>query len=439
MVKLENVKEYVKFIEDLTQKGDYNAFEVALLIAERSNIEHEKITEELVDSVSKLVDRVSTVFDGYINEEMENIVDNKREIISKEENEMSTKYSEYLKEKIKEDCNEYGCLEMYWDYRDKVPESMIKNYILELLSGKDIEDLNLYLINTLSEINIEYADEVEDNFIKQLYTEAPTDEIKKEIKEKGFLMVMDDLYSLGYNGIDWNIKDLIKNTSVKVNIYFATDAEQNYDMSSIVTAFGNDYKNPSFADGTDCFDNALTYLIHQQGHYLKEVFNELISNKRTDNSFIAGVCNDICNNSSEAMSELGVYVELRGQDIVDFCAAIQEGNGYLVINKETNIGLFNQWSGTCGFPDAYLEKDFVVPVNMIRNIQIEGAKNDYEYTINEVCGMVGSFWKSDALKYTNVTPELTNENFTEVHDEIQQMLDLKETKAQEEEEPDICE
>ena len=207
-------------------------------------------------------------------------------------------------------------------------------------------------------------------------------------------------------------------------------------MGSIVTAFGNDYQTPFKTwnldnNDVDRLDNALTYLIHQQGHTVKEVYDSLVLEKNTESPFIEGICTDISNNSSEAMSEIGVYVKLSGRDIIDFCDNLQKGNGYIVVDKDTNIGIFNEWSGTCGYPDNYLEKDFVVPVDMIRNVQIEGAsKSKYEYTINEVCGMVGEFWKDNALGYTETAPEIVQENLNtvleEINAEVEKLSELEE-------------
>ncbi len=45
-------------------------------------------------------------------------------------------------------------------------------------------------------------------------------------------------------------------------------------------------------------------------------------------------------------------------------------------------------------------------------------KSNYEYTINEVCGMVGEFWKDNALSYTEIAPELVQENLNTVLEEI---------------------
>lgn len=139
--------------------------------------------------------------------------------------------------------------------------------------------------------------------------------------------------------------------------------------------------------------------------------------------------------------------------IPEFCEKLSDKNAYLVFNKDVNIGLFNEWSGTCGYPDNYLERDFVVPTTMVRNVQIEGAKpigkeraeelrNIYKntdseyakqrawqnletegvsgYTIDNVCGMVGDFWKSNAVSYTDTAPILVNEDIETTLNEIEQ-------------------
>ncbi len=336
-------------------------------------------------------------------------------------------YLEYLKTAVKEYCNENGCLTVYWDYRDSASKDVIQNYIYDIISGsKDASSLESAVIDDFDSY-YDVIDEFESNFYEHLKDNAPSDEIKDYIEQEDYSKIIDDLYDCGYNGVDYNIDQLLSNTTIKVNILFGTEKEKDYDMGSIVTAFGNDYQTP-FKDwnldnnDVDRFDNALTYLIHQQGRTVKEVYDALINPEasiRTNSTFINGLCTDIQNNSSEAMSELGVYISLSGSEITEFCDNLQNGNRYIVVDKDTNIGIFNEWNGTCGYPDNYLEKDFVVPVEMIRNVQIEGAsKSNYEYTINEVCGMVGEFWKDNALGYTETEPELVQENLNTVLEEI---------------------
>lgn len=142
-----------------------------------------------------------------------------------------------------------------------------------------------------------------------------------------------------------------------------------------------------------------------------------------------------------------------GDEIPEFCEKLSDKNAYFVFDKDVNIGLFNEWSGTCGYPDNYLERDFIVPTTMVRNVQIEGVRpitreraeklrNIYKntdseyakqragqnletegvigYTIDGVCGMVGDFWKSNAVSYTDTAPTLVNEDIETMLNEIEQ-------------------
>lgn len=374
-------------------------------------------------------------------------------------------YKEYLRQYIDENTTN-GFATMYWDYSDEVDKDIIQKYINAVVLGYPTDSFYDVIYEDASDcIDVDYY---EDALIKELLDNAPTEEIRKQIKNADYADIIDDLNECGYIGVDYNIDQLLKNTSVKVNILLGTDTERNYDMSSIITAFGNDYQYP-FTDyampSVDDYDNAFTYLIHQQGHTIKEVLaNHLDCCKdKTTSDFVKGAVTEIENNSSEAMSELGVYIQLNGNDILEFCNKLQEGKGYLVFDKDINIGLFNEWSGTCGYPDNYLEKDFVVPVSMIRNVQIEGArsyeqmKNEREklqeklnkakenndsysvayyekqldtmgrngYTIDDVCGMVGDFWKSNSVSYTDTAPTLVNENIETTLNEIEQTIEEK--------------
>lgn len=337
-------------------------------------------------------------------------------------------YIEYLTKAVKEYCDENGCIQNYWDYRDTASKNTIQEHICNLINKTTDMLLVDELFNEICEINLDWQNQLEADFVANLIENAPNDKIRNYIDVLHDTLLWEDLQDCGYNGIEWNIEDLLRNTTLKFNILFGTDTERNYDMGSIVTAFGNDFQTPfktwSLDNNVDSLDNALTYLIHQQGHTVKEVYDSLVLGKNTESPFIEGICEDITNNSSEAMSELGVYVKLSGRDIIDFCDNLQKGNGYIVVDKDTNIGIFNEWCGTCGYPDNYLEKDFVVPVDMIRNVQIEGAsKSKYEYTINEVCGLVGEFWKDNALSYTETAPEVVQENLNNTVQEVTEIVE----------------
>ena len=205
--------------------------------------------------------------------------------------------------------------------------------------------------------------------------------------------IWDDLYEAGYTGIDMNLDDLLSRSSFNVNLFFATETEKNFDMGSIVDSFGNDYREPRLEDiDAESLDNALSYLVNQQGHSVEEVFGN------PDNAFIHSIREEIDENSSEAMSELCALVRMDAREMLDLIGKRSEAKGSLVLPRDcATMGIFNQWSGCGGVLDILLEKDAVMPLSMIRGFQIEGQSDPEGYTVNDVYGLVGSCWKPAQL------------------------------------------
>lgn len=63
----------MKQIEDLTSRGDYREFEVALLIAERSEINYSDVNADLIEKVEDISNSFSSLFDENLNYELEDI------------------------------------------------------------------------------------------------------------------------------------------------------------------------------------------------------------------------------------------------------------------------------------------------------------------------------------------------------------------------------
>lgn len=190
-----------------------------------------------------------------------------------------------------------------------------------------------------------------------------------------------------------NLDDLLSRSSFNVNLFFATETEKNFDMGSIVDSFGNDYREPRLEDiDAESLDNALSYLVNQQGHSVEEVFGN------PDNAFIHSIREEIDENSSEAMSELCALVRMDAREMLDLIGKRSEAKGSLVLPRDcATMGIFNQWSGCGGVLDILLEKDAVMPLSMIRGFQIEGQSDPEGYTVNDVYGLVGSCWKPAQL------------------------------------------
>lgn len=317
------------------------------------------------------------------------------------------------------DC--LGFYRLYWAYSDELSAKTIlriyhnlKQNREEYKNGTFLNALENYLYALNSDADFEFMDSIKRDVCK-----SGNEKLISFYNE--FDLDYDILEETGYNGVDVNLEDLLDNTELHLNVMFATKQEQNYNMSSIVTAFGS-WKEPCPRDKTD-FDNALTYLIHQQGHTVQEVYDCLFANPRGfsfdyQTNFVESVADDIVNNTSEACSELCVLIKLSGQDILTFFDMILKNDYYIKFGTDVELGVFNEWSGCGGTLDINLEKDFVVPVNMIRNIQIEGAgKENNGYTVNSVYGLVGTCWK-DSFCFADEAPELTSEDYLKVLEDL---------------------
>lgn len=325
-------------------------------------------------------------------------------------------YNNFLKSKIKECCNEHGCYVICWDYRDCFePGDLLCAY--EQSKKHQYKRIEDYIAEQLIELNMDYDSDLLIAIENDMKTqEFYTKEFESWYEDK--CQIFNDLLENGYNGIDINLDELLNNSKYLFNIMFATDEEQNSDMSNIIKTFGSyhlpdfDYMKP------DDFDNSLTYLIHQQGHTCKEYFDTLSRNPRGykmqyECKLIESIVDETVNCSAESMSELTVLVKMNGKEAVEFLNYLinEENNLNLVFDKNSEIGMFNEWIGTGGLLGIALEKDFIVLKNMIRGFQIEGTKNQ-NYTVDEVYGLVGSCWK-ECMNYTKEEPELMLEDIEE--------------------------
>lgn len=361
------------------------------------------------------------------NEEVYAITDYGKERYYAQTEEQITRKKEYiqlLKPIMANYLNAGNCYEFYWDYRDEYPAEKILEAYHKLSSEKTYEkNAFVYMLeNYIYGLNLDEDTELL-NLIGKEIGKRSDEKISKLYNEFGLDFNL--LEEAGYNGIDINLEDLLDNTELHLNVMFATAQEQNYDMSSIVTTFGS-WRTPCPNDVKD-FDNALTYLIHQQGHTVEEVYNCYFANLQgfpyeRQTNFIESVVDDIVNNSSDGCSELCVLTELTGWDIVTFFEAILNNQGYIKFGKNTELGIFNEWSGCGGLLDIQLEKDFVVPIDMIRDIQIEGAGIvNNNYTVDSVYSLIGSCWK-DSFSFTEIGPELVSEDYVQCINKVNQML-----------------
>ena len=298
-------------------------------------------------------------------------------------------YLSWLKDELERWCNKDGFFEAEWDYSDNITPNQI------LDAYQSYEEQGFASPRDCLESRLFEDTYVEDDFYEN-YLMNDLASAGEEVNEgwDNAQSVWEDLESVGYKGIDLNLDQLLGQSELRVNVFFATEAEQDHDMGSIVDAFGNDYRMPDLdrIDAED-LDNALSYLINQQGHSVTEVYDAL-ANGGSATPFIESVNEEVTENSSEAMSELVALVRMDGNQMLDFLDAVEKGTDSLVLPKDyATLGVFNQWSGCGGTLDIRLETDAVLPLSMVREFNIEGQREvSGSYTVDSVYGLVSSMW-----------------------------------------------
>lgn len=230
---------------------------------------------------------------------------------------------------------------------------------------------------------------------------------------------IDYMFEKNKLSMDFDMSQITPNC--ELNIMFETSAERNFDMGSI-NAF---YKTPldnGVEDFIELGDNALNYLIHQQGYKASDVFEsfeKMVQDpEHREKGFISSVSDEIENNGGYDMNELTVLVSASGKDLFDLLDQIASGKDYLTFPKNTSIGLFNEWNGSGSTFDITLDKPFVVPANMVRNVQIEDANDNYGYTVNQVYGLTPECWNSKA-GVTKDAPQLVSEDYSKLYAKIE--------------------
>lgn len=205
-------------------------------------------------------------------------------------------YIAWLRGKLGEHCNEDGAYEVFWDYDDSITPDQLAAAV-DNWKSEGYTSPTAYLEATMYDAGgLDYEAYLLD-YIEDDLPHAPQAVLDYHLNERDGLLTWDDLYEAGYAGLDMNLDCLLSGSSFNVNVFFATEAERNFDMGSIVNAFGNDYRDPSLEDvDAEDLDNALSYLVNQQGHSVAEVYGNV------DNAFIRSVREEIDENSSEAMS-----------------------------------------------------------------------------------------------------------------------------------------
>lgn len=208
---------------------------------------------------------------------------------------------------------------------------------------------------------------------------------------------------------------------MKVNIMLATDEEQNRECVGIHEQFIAmvDPDEVWDAENTLKENTGLSWLLEQQGHSMNELratmkdyreffydedgcvrwfedesgnrigFDDnLASFNQNHSNFLTSICVEL-ENQGYFMGCMTVLAKMSISDFIE----MQRGEKQITMPKDSMIGIFNPWNGSGSCLEIELEKDLVFNSDLIRDVQIEGVKPQFEYTVDDVFGLVGTCWK----------------------------------------------
>lgn len=338
------------------------------------------------------------------------------------------RYKELLKEYIS--ANTFGDMEMHispTSYDDDISANTVLEWYNSYCESSERPDISFerhieregYTIfsDTVYDEERELVNEIRKDFEKNAPELLPIFDNMNETAP------YDLLEEGGYKGTFVDYENFLSN-SYHVNLMFATDKERNTDMGAIPEMFYDSAdKSADFEYSTD---NALTYLIHQQGYTLADIYMGL-KNPETvaENKFLKSIVSEIENYPDYSMAELTALIHLSGKNLIETLDAIANSRDYITLSKDTMIGIYNEWQGSGSILEVELEKDMVIPTSMIRNVQFESRSHDNVrgnngYTVDDVYGLVGSCWDGEA-SITTEAPELKKENMKETQATLQKL------------------
>ncbi len=299
--------------------------------------------------------------------------------------------------------NEDGSIDLYADYRE-TGEFLHKT----LYEQRDSEDLENIVHDTIWEA---YTDSMF-YYENEILTSAGLRGAECEDEAREYLR---EAHPFNPPYEHFMSQDL------KVNIMLATDEERGGDCVSIHEQYVAMANPDAMNDPEAVFgeENGLTWLLAQQGYtmdQLRQTMKEFTDffydedgcvRERVDetgqrmsleqrralfnqdhSAFLTSVCQEL-ENQSYSMGVLTVLARMSIQEFID----MQRGERLVTMPKNCEIGIFNPWNGSGSVLEIELEKDLVFPTGLVRDVQIEGVKPEYEYTVDGVYGLIGSAWK----------------------------------------------
>lgn len=306
---------------------------------------------------------------------------------------------DFLKGQIEKLCDENGMQSLYPARDESIqPETVMQQFEKYQKDSDGRETFKQYLEDYFWEENAadsmyELLSDIKSNAISEnlLLADALNQYFDKADS------IAEVLEEAGYNGISFEIADFLQ-SDYKLDITLATKEELNLDNSSIIDTYcndGSDVGSYVISHFDKEIDNAATYLIHQQGHEVQEVFSE-ITGEASAEGFVKSFAEEAYECGSGSTTEVTFNVKASGQELLDVLETIakKDVEKNLEFSENSTVGLSDSCFG------IELEIPAIVPTDMISSVEINTSANA---AYLEYGGYVST---------TNEQPELVHEDIS---------------------------
>lgn len=219
---------------------------------------------------------------------------------------------------------------------------------------------------------------IEAIFQEQSYIER---EIIEKLEKEGYEFEYSDVS----DWIEENVRiyfpvdDILKENEVMLNVWVET-GEGNYDYTL------NNYIGHSVTYEPIQEESSLLWLARQQGYSKEELLDAVMNGNTKGSKFLESVVDEQDNLTSH-MNRLEFFIRMSLFDVIKMKEeGIKED---FTIPKETNCGLVDHWMGAGSLLDIELEKDVVIPKDMLR-FDVDGETG---YGVGNIYGVSYDFWR----------------------------------------------
>ncbi|MDE7261786.1 MAG: hypothetical protein K2N78_06975 [Oscillospiraceae bacterium] len=282
--------------------------------------------------------------------------------------------------------------EIFADYRDV----MAAREAIEILQSDDplctlYDRLNEWYLDCQLCLSDELEGDVQEK-LAALYPDGFTDEDEDEIHE---ILTEKVCFELP-------VKHFMSQ-SFRANIMVDTgDGNYDYTLNSVYPCWYGDYKSRIDSKA------GIVWLAKSQGYTKTQLWKALREGDMANpKGFLESMRVEVANIASsmctvtflvemtlEALLELNRLIRLQDRNGHFYDATRNPYCGYIILDKSTETGLYDPWSGGGSCFEIELERDVRLPVKYIRSALPDGGDG---HSVERVYGMCGSAWR-DSVK-----------------------------------------